>query len=287
MERHISFISIFLLFSGGLAHAEEEPLGAIFDGLAGAGGARTDTLGSRNAAAMVLTSGMLSYSEAAWRSGFGYSTGIMEANPDTTTGAMLSVSKWSSNLPPSLSEIPGWSIDGEEVANNKDHSRYIGGFGLSMAQRRIAIGMTAIWDSVDGELSGEDSGLDLDLSAAGMLAEGLSVAVASRGILSGGLIDQSLVLSASWSADNVVRLDLDGVWQDDIMEGRIGLEAGMGQMGALRGGFSTSEVRQVIGTGISVYGQGTSIDYAYTYELSGDREGASTHCIGIRVSMGS
>ena len=85
----------------------------------------------------------------------------------------------------------------------------------------------------------------------------------------------------------MVRVDLDGVWQNEIMEGRMGLEAGLGQMGALRGGFSTSEVRQVIGTGISVYGQGTSIDYAYTYELSGDREGASTHCIGIRVSMGS
>jgi hypothetical protein len=286
MVRHFSFILISLLFSGGLAHATEEPLGAIFEGLAGAGGARTDTLGSRNVAAMVLSTGMLSYSDAAWKSGFGYSTAIREASSDTSTGAMLSVSKWDSNLPPTLDEIPGWTVEGLEITNNKSHARYIGGFGLSMAQRRIAVGVTAIWDSVNSELSGEYSGLDMDISAAGLLTDSLSVAVASRGMLSGGLIDQSLVVSASLNAENMLRLDLDGVWQDGEVESRVGLEAGLGQTGAIRAGFKTGEAGQGIGTGFSIYGQGTSIDYAYTYELSGDQEGVSTHCIAMRVFMG-
>ena len=285
MVRHFYFISISLVFSGGFAHASEEPLGAVFGGLAGAGGARTDTVGSRNVAAMVLSTGMLSYSEAAWRNGFGYSTAVREANSDTSTGAMLAISKWSSNLPPTLEEVPGWAVEGIEITNNKSHTRYTGGYGVSMAQRRLAVGVTAVWDSVDSELSGEDSGLDIDLSAAGILAEGLSVAVASRGILDGGLIDQSLIVSASWNASNVFRIDLDGVWEDKVAEQRIGLEAGIGQAGAVRGGFNTSELGQAFGAGFSIYGQGTSIDYAYNYELSGELQGLSAHCLAIRVSM--
>jgi len=285
MVRHFYFISISLLISGGFAHAGEEPLGAIFDGLAGAGGARTDSVGSRNAAAMVLSPGMLSYTEGSWRGGFGYSTAVREANSATTTGAVLSVSKWDSNLPPTLAEVPGWTVEGMEVTNHKSHSRYLGGFGLAMAQRRIAIGATAIWDSVDSELAGESSGLDLDLSAAAILAEGISIAVASRGILSGGLVDQSLVVSASWNASNVFRLDLDGIWEGDTVEQRVGVEAGFGQIGAIRGGFNNHEEGQGLGTGFSIYGQGTSIDYAYTNEISGETKGLSSHRLAIRVSM--
>jgi len=183
--------------------------------------------------------------------------------------------------------MPGWTLPGEELTNERVRQDLRGAGGFRILEGRLGFGGGLRYLRDNSELGGEESGLELDLSMAGLLAEGVSLAVAGRNILPESLDPLSVEVGLWWNAVDPINLALDAVFQEGVVEGRAGLEVGLAEAIRLRGGYSFSEKSQHLGAGVGLLGEGTRLDYALSMGTSGLREGITTHTLAIFIAVPS
>ena len=285
MVREFSALATLVVIQTPIALADSGPLTTVTESLGGAGSARSGEIGMVNIASAILAPGLVSYSELSWREGFGYSTGVLEARSDSTLGALFAVSHWENDEPPTLSEMPGWVVDGEELTNHREYTRYVAGAGMVFGARDASLGATFSYQHSNTELGGEFWTPEIDASAAAKLADGVYVAASGRGLLESGLYERELTFGLHWAAPATMAVSLDAAWVGGEMEGRAGGELLLGGAASFRGGYSVSESRSGMGLGLSLLGEGTSFDYTFTKELKGALEGITTHSIGLKIAI--
>jgi hypothetical protein len=276
-----AFLVLLLM---GTARAEV-PFSPEQTGLGDAGVARTDSSGLRNAAAMMLMPGLYSFSDIGWGQGFHVGQAIREVRLDSPVGASLGYSWGKSNLPPSMDEMPGWIRPGEVLSNERlsKDIRAAGGFRALNGRLGVGAGMRYLRDN--SELGGAQSGMEWDLSVAGLLAEGVSLAVGGRNLLQDGLDPFSVEVGLWWSAVEAFNLALDAVFEEGVVEGRAGAEIGLSAAIRLRGGYRFSELGQSLGAGVGLLGEGTRLDYALSLDTVGENEGVMTHSLAIFIAV--
>jgi hypothetical protein len=219
-SRRSPWAFLALLLSGG-AQAQT-PFSAEQIGMGGAGVARTDSSGFRNGAAMVLAPGFYTYSEIGWGQGFSLGQAMREVRPDTAVGASFGYTWGKSNLPPTLDEMPGWIEPGELLTNARTSREFRGAGGVRLLGGRLGLGIGGRYVQDDSELGGEQSQAQVDVSAAGILAEGVSLALGAKNLIADESDPFCLELGLWWSAVEAFNFGLDAVFQEGVVEGRIG-----------------------------------------------------------------
>jgi hypothetical protein len=282
-SRRSPWAFLALLLSGG-AQAQT-PFSAEQIGMGGAGVARTDSSGFRNGAAMVLAPGFYTYSEIGWGQGFSLGQAMREVRPDTAVGASFGYTWGKSNLPPTLDEMPGWIEPGELLTNARTSREFRGAGGVRLLGGRLGLGIGGRYVQDDSELGGEQSQAQVDVSAAGILAEGVSLALGAKNLIADESDPFCLELGLWWSAVEAFNFGLDAVFQEGVIEGRIGAEVGLGPAVRLRGGSYFSEQTQGFGAGLALLGEGTRLDYALSKPLGESGGGAITHSLTVFIAV--
>lgn len=281
--RRFPWAFLALLLSWG-AQAQT-PFSTEQIGMGGVGVARTDSSGFRNGAAMVLEPGFFSYSEVRWGQGFSLGQAMREVRPDTAVGASFGYTWGKSNLPPTLDEMPGWIAPGEALTNARESREFRGAGGVRLLGGRLGLGIGGRYVRDDSELGGEQSHTQVDVSAAGILAQGVSLAVGARNLIADEQDPLCLELGLWWNAVEAFNFGLDAILKEGVIEGRVGAEVGLGPAVRLRGGSYFSEQRQGFGAGIALLGEGTRLDYALSKSLGESASGAITHSIAVFIAV--
>jgi hypothetical protein len=276
--------AFFVLFLSGSTYAQV-PFSVEQTGMGSAGVARTDSSGFRNAAAMMLGPGFSSYSEINWGQGFSLGQAAREVRADTSVGASFGYSWGKSNLPPTLDEMPGWILPGEVLTNARERKEFRAASGVRLLNGRLGLGVGGHYSRDDSELGGLQTAVQFDLSAAGQLAEGVTLAVGANNLLVDSEDPLRLELGLWWSAVEVFNFALDAVFEDGHVGGRAGGELGLGPAVRLRGGYHFSEASQSFGAGIGLLGEGTRIDYALSLGTFGADEGLMTHTLALFIAV--
>jgi hypothetical protein len=276
---------VVLLF-GGAAWAQV-PFSVEQAGMGGAGVARTDSSGFRNGAAMMLEPGFFSYSELNWGQGFSLGQAVREVQTDTSVGSSFGYSWGKSDLPPTLDEMPGWVLPGEVLSNARERKEFRGASGIRLLNGRLGLGVGGRYWRDDSELGGLETDFQFDLSAAGQLAEGVTLAAGANNLLQDSTEPMRLELGLWWSAVEAFKFALDAVYEEGRVGGRAGAELGLGPAIRLRGGYHFSEVSQSLGAGIGLLGEGTRIDYALSLETFGADKGIMAHTLAVFIAVPS
>ena len=274
------------LFLSGSVQAQER-FAPEQVGMGGAGIARTDSMGFRNAAAMMLEPGLYSITETRWGQGFFVSSALREVRLDSAVGASLGYSWGRSDLPPTDAERPGWQLPDEVLTNQKGSSELFGAGGVRLVEGRLGLGAGFHYLRQQSELGGRETALDMDVSLAAWLAEGVSLAAAARGVLSDEMDPFSIEVGLYWSSLESVRLALDAVYVDEEAEGRVGLDVGLSASFRARAGYAFSEQNGRVGAGFGLLGEGSRIDYAWSRGTTGVDEGVVTHSLAVFVAVPS
>jgi hypothetical protein len=281
--RRSSWAFLTLLFASN-AWAQT-PFSSEQMGLGGAGVARTDSSGFRNAAAMMLEPGFYTYSEVKWGHGFSLGQALREVRSDTAVGASFGYSWAKSNFPPTLDEMPGWIEPGEVLTNARKSRDFRGAGGIRLLGGRLALGLGGNVLRDDSELGGVQSFYQMDVSAAGQLAEGVSMAVGARNLLAEGEDPLRLELGLWWSAVETFHFAIDAIFEEGVVQGRVGGELGLGPAIRLRGGGYFSEEEQGFGAGFALLGEGTRLDYSLSAAIGGPENNGPTHSLTVFVAV--
>lgn len=275
----------FLALLLGTSATAQTPFSPEQMGMGGAGVARTDSSGFRNAAAMMLEPGFFTYSEMNWGHGFSLGQALREVRTDTAVGASFGYSWARSNLPPTLDEMPGWIEPGEELTNARKSRDFRGAGGIRLLDGRLALGLGGQFLRDDSELGGVQSTYQMDVSAAGQLAEGVSLALGARNLLAEGEDPLRLELGLWWSAVETFHFALDAIFEEGVVQGRVGGELGLGPAIRLRGGGYFSELSQGFGAGFALLGEGTRLDYSISKALGGLEDSGPTHSLALFIAV--
>ena len=256
-------------------------------GMGGAGVARPDSSGFRNAASMMLEPGFYSFTELNWGEGWGFSEAVREVPLDGSVGASLGYARSQSTLPPTASEMPGWIEPGQELLNPKVAHALHGAGGVRLLEGRLAVGGGLRYLRMDSELGGEESDVDMDVSVAGKLADGVYLAAGGRNLLPEGAAVPRYEVGLYWSAVDAFQLALDAGLEDGNAQGAAGIDVGLAEVVRLRGGYRFSSEEQTLGLGLGLLGEGTRLDYAMEIGIFGDHEGILSHRIALFIAVPS
>ena len=258
-------------------------------GMGGAGVARMDSSGHRNAASMMLMPGLYSFTEVGWGQGFGFGEAIREVRVDSVVGASIAYGTHKSDLPATIDEMPGWIRPGEVLSNSRKTQDVRAAGGLRLLDGRLGLGGGLRYLRDNSELAGVVPTWDLDLSVAGLLAERVSLAVGVRNLLPEGPDSLAYEVGLWWSAaeGDPFSLALDAIWQDGSTEGRAGVDFAVLEPIRLRAGYAFSDQAQRLGLGFGLLGEGTRLDYAFSVQTSGDGEGERLHYLALFLAVPS
>lgn len=276
---------------GGLVFASGARGAEVFApeqaGMGGAGVARTDSSGFRNAAAMMLEPGFYSFTEVDWGHGWGVGEAVREVRLDGSVGASMGYHRSQSNLPPSPGEMPGWIEPGVELLNPKVTHGLYGAGGIRMLQGNLAAGGSVRYLRRNSELGGEEADFNLDVSAAGRLAEGVVLAASGRHLIPEGDAPMRMELGLYWSALPNFLLALDGGLEDGEALAAAGVDLGLAEVLRVRGGYRFQGEEQRLGLGLGLLGEGTRLDYAVEIATAGAEDGVLSHRIALFVAVPS
>ena len=254
-------------------------------GMGGAGVARTDSSGFRNAAAMMLEPGFYSFTEVGWGQGWGLGEAVREVRLDGSVGASLGYYRAQSNLPPTPEEMPGWTEPGVELLNPKVSHGIHGAGGIQLVQGYLTVGGSLKLLRKESELGGEESDFNLGVSAAGRLAEGVVLAASGRHLLPEGEEAMRLELGLYWSALPNFLLALDAGLEEGEALGAAGVDLGLAEALRLRGGYRFHGSEQRLGLGLGLLGEGTRLDYALEVATAGSESGVIGHRIALFIAV--
>jgi|GEM_PF-2490958 len=258
-------------------------------GMGGAGVARMDSSGQRNAASMMLMPGLYSFTEVGWGQGFSFGEAVREVRVDSAFGASLAYGWQKSDLPASIDEMPGWILPGEELSNSRKTQDLRAAGGLRLLGGRLGVGGGLRYLRDNSELAGVVPVWDLDLSVAGLLAERVSLALGVQNLLPESPDSVAYELGLWWSAaeGDPFSLALDAIWKDGSAEGRAGIDFALAEPIRVRGGYAFSDQSQRVGLGLGFLGEGTRIDYAFSMQTSGSDEGERLHHLALFLAVPS
>ena len=278
---------IFVL--GGLVFAPSAWGAEVFApeqaGMGGAGVARTDSSGLRNAAAMMLEPGFYSFTEVNWGHGWGVGEAVREVRLDGSVGASLGYRRAQSNLPPTPDEMPGWIEPEVELLNPKTLHGLYGAGGIRLLQGHVAVGGNVRYLRQNSELGGEESEFNLDVSLAGRLAEGVVLAASARQLMPEGSQPLRVEMGLYWNALPSFLVALDAGLEEGEPLAAAGADIGLAEVVRFRGGYRFHGENQHMGLGLGLLGEGTRLDYAVEVATAGSENGVVSHRIALFVAV--
>ncbi|MFN7142599.1 MAG: hypothetical protein ACK4YP_02400 [Myxococcota bacterium] len=192
---------------------------------------------------------------------------------------------------PTGDELPGWHPAGEEIVDHATWQRVHLGLALPFAERRVSIAALTRFDWRSSMLSGKSYAFNFGFSAAARPVEGLTVALGARDLLGNAYprIDREADLAVRYSpgprfgveADVTAPIDKDfGV---DRFQWRAGLDGGVADWLALRGGWSMEAGTHFASAGIGLVSEQAVLDYGVKVQL--DDPARNWHALDLRVNF--
>lgn len=194
---------------------------------------------------------------------------------------------------PTVDELPGWIVPGEEIQNKKTSHDVAFGAAVPWADRRVSFGLggTVGWYHTDRFGNGWRA--DANAGVGVRPTEGLTLGVSARNFIPTGALDRPLevLAGARTDFDDWPALEVDVGWRPDS-DARLPLDVGAGfsidgKAAAVRAGWRRDALGDVhsVGAGVAVLGPGSALEYGTLVPVTGDvRFDRTIHQLTLRFS---
>ena len=188
-----------------------------------------------------------------------------------------------------LADLPGWITPGETLDNATTEHDLRLSLGYGLAARRLSVAASGVYQRTLSELGGKSNLWEMDLSIAGVPFEGLVLAATLHDVIPGaGGRPLTAEAGAWWRPVETLSLALDGMWTEDGLGFRGGLEWVTLGVASLRAGYAHTfgENREgLLGLGVGAVSDQARLDYGLQWVVLGDAQHHLVHTLGTTVSF--
>lgn len=195
------------------------------------------------------------------------------------------------NVPPTGADLPGWKDPDAELGNPTTWQRVHVGLAVPMLDRRLSIGASGRYDWRTSAITGDAEAFNFGVSVAGRPAEMLTLAVGGRNLLGGNYarVTREVDLAArftpgpNFGLEADISAPADADFALDRFRWRAGLDVGVIDWLALRGGWSLEGTTHFASAGLGLVNEKVVLDYGVKVQL--DDPARNWHGLDLRVNF--
>jgi len=195
------------------------------------------------------------------------------------------------DVAPTGADRPGWTTPGAALSNPTAWQRVHLGIGVPFLERRMSVAASARYDWRTSALAGADNAFDFGLSVAGRPVEQVTLALGARNLLDSDYprITREADLGVRWTpgprfgVEADISSPIDANFSVDRFVWRGGLDAGLAEWLALRGGWSTEAGTNFASVGVGLIHTSVVLDYGVKIQL--DDPSRNWHALDLRVNF--